>query len=74
LAFDSQKRQKNKTKNEFERLRKKLSPPIILNIKLQFIVFMKPKKLLNNQALHFSEFLIWRVLGAISIIHFYAEF
>ena len=28
----------------------------------------------NNQTLHFWKFLIWRVLGAISIIHFYAEF
>ena len=67
LAFDGQK---TKSKNEFRRLRKKLSPPTILIMTLMFILFMEAKELLNNQSLHFLEFFIWRVLGAVSIFHF----
>jgi hypothetical protein len=45
LAFDGQK---TKSKNEFGRLRKKLSPPTILIMKLQLILFMEAKELLNS--------------------------
>jgi hypothetical protein len=70
--FDGQQSQKND--NEFGRLREKLTPIIILKIKLQFILFMEAKELFNNQSRHFLEFLSRRLLVAISILHFYAEF
>jgi hypothetical protein len=43
----------------FERLSKKLFPPKIVYLRLQFIPFMQAKDLFNSSSRHFLEILIW---------------